>query len=119
MLHHQGKDDRADGLLQESLAIFRDLNLKEGIAHNLDLLGVLASSCRNYSAARSLHEESLAIQRECKDKRGVAASLLRLGHSATSPALTENWGSSSRQLLSIERAWRCFRRLGKSWVSAK
>jgi len=84
MLHNQGEDDRARMLLQESLGIFRELNLMDGIAYDLDLLGVLRISGGDYSRARTLHEESLAIHRRCQALRRTRMSNLSPPRAVTS-----------------------------------
>jgi non-specific serine/threonine protein kinase len=72
--------DLAEARVQEeSLAIYRELGDKRGIAASLHSLGTLVRNQGDYTQALSLCEESLAIFRELGDKQGIAASLNSLG----------------------------------------
>jgi predicted ATPase/DNA-binding SARP family transcriptional activator len=82
MAWHQGDYAAARAFHEESLAIFRELDNKEGIALSLRGLGNVAHARWDYGAAQALAEESLAIQRELGDKRGIASSLWTLGRVA-------------------------------------
>lgn len=79
-----GQSDYDYGRLvyEESLAIWRELGDKRGIATVLGDLGVLAFGQADFVAARALYDESLAIWRELKDKWGVALSVHNLGRVA-------------------------------------
>ena len=72
----------ARALLEESLAIFRELDDRAGIAQSLNNLGNVAIEQGDYPAARALYEESLAIRRELGDRRGMATVLCNLGNVA-------------------------------------
>jgi|SRR5579871_57973 len=78
----QGDFAAARALYEESLAIYRELGNKSGIAASLGNLGNVAKEQGDYAAARALYEESLAIRRELGDKLGIAISLLNLGNVA-------------------------------------
>ncbi len=71
----QGDLDRAEALLEESLALRRELGDTQGIAHTLYLLGYVAMDRSNYTAATLLEEEALALFREVDDTLGIASSL--------------------------------------------
>src|SRR5207248_1784979 len=60
----------ARALFEESLAIFRELADRDGIARSLNYLGNVAIEQGEYSAAHALYEESLAIRRQLGDRRG-------------------------------------------------
>jgi predicted ATPase/class 3 adenylate cyclase len=75
----QGDYGAARSLYEESLAIWRALGERQGIAASLGNLGLLAHRQANFAAARTLHEESLAIRRELGSPQGIAASLSSLG----------------------------------------
>ncbi len=77
-VYAQGDLARAHELLEESLAIHRELSYKEGIAYALRLTGQLAFQQSDDTTARPLLEESVAIFREVGDKGGSAKSLYRL-----------------------------------------
>ena len=75
----QGEHRAAEALWEESLAIWRELDNKEGIAWSLRGLGNVAHEQGEHGATQALAEESLAIFRELGDKRGIASSLWTLG----------------------------------------
>ncbi|MFL5626974.1 MAG: tetratricopeptide repeat protein, partial [Ktedonobacteraceae bacterium] len=68
----QGDDERAEELLGESLALFRQIGDKPGMAKALRILGNLANSRNTYGTARELLEEALELYRELADQRGMA-----------------------------------------------
>ena len=76
---HQTDYRAAQALLEESLAISRELGDRGGIAQSLNNLGNVAIEQGDYPAARALYEESLAIRRELGDRRGIASVLGNLG----------------------------------------
>ena len=71
-------------LLGESLALFRKLAFKRGIAVALLSVGTVALSGGHYKRAKESFEESLALRRELGDRRGVASVLDKLGDLAQS-----------------------------------
>ena len=75
MVHEQEDHGAAQALLEESLAIFRELGNKRGIAYSLWSLGNVVHQQGDNGAAQALWEESLAIFRELDNKRGIAWSL--------------------------------------------
>jgi len=79
LAHYQGDYRQAKVLCEESLALFRELGEKRGIATSLNGLGLIvgqATRARNdYALARALYEESLAIRRELGDLWGIAEML--------------------------------------------
>jgi predicted ATPase/DNA-binding SARP family transcriptional activator len=78
----QGDFAVARVLIAESLAIFREHDDKEGIAHALAALGLLFQFQGDWGSARSFREESLMLQRELGDREAMASSLDILGHVA-------------------------------------
>ncbi len=76
---YQDDYPRAAALCQESLALYRQFNNKQGIAMALNILGLVRRNQGEYVEARSVLEESLAIFRELGDRPHVADSLLTLG----------------------------------------
>ena len=75
----QGDYIQALEMTQESLAIFKRLGDKLGVARQLDVLGEISYDQGDYSRAVELHRESLAIKHEINDKEGIAVSLRQLG----------------------------------------
>jgi predicted ATPase len=74
--HHDSM--RAVTLLEESLALHRELGDRRGVAWSLSFLGRATSG----EQAITLHEESLALHRQLGDRRGLAWSLIGLGREA-------------------------------------
>ena len=75
----QSNYHRGEMLARESLALFRELGDKRGIALTLDRLGMAAWRQGNFAAARELMEEDLALFRDIQDQGRVAWSLFTLG----------------------------------------
>ena len=79
----------------KSLAIYREVRDKRGIAVSLKALGALSMNEADHVSACAFFEESLAIHRELGNKQGVVSTLEDLGH--------ETWHqgdhASSRRLL--------------------
>jgi DNA-binding CsgD family transcriptional regulator/tetratricopeptide (TPR) repeat protein len=67
---------------EEALAVWREVDDREGIAATLSLLGVYRRELGAFEAARSALDEALAIYRELGDRRETAAALVRLGELA-------------------------------------
>jgi len=82
LAYDQGDYATAHILQEESLAIYRELGDRSGIAASLNNLGNVAKEQGDYAEARVLYEESLAILRELGDKSGIAYSLSNLGNVA-------------------------------------
>jgi predicted ATPase/DNA-binding winged helix-turn-helix (wHTH) protein len=64
---------------EESLAIWRQLGERKGMATTLNNLGAVAWAQGDYASAKALNEECLAIMRELADRNGIARSLCNLG----------------------------------------
>ena len=79
----QGDYATTQALNEESLALFRSLGDKPGIALSLHWLGIAAFGQGDYATARVLHEECLALYRELGDKEGIGFSLNCLGMAAS------------------------------------
>jgi non-specific serine/threonine protein kinase len=75
----QGDNAAAQPLLEESLAIYRELGDKHGIAIAMINLSNVVNDRRDFATARSLLEASLAVLRELGDKRGIGLALNNLG----------------------------------------
>jgi tetratricopeptide (TPR) repeat protein len=76
---HQTDYRAAQTLLEESLAISRELGDRGGTASSLNNLGNVAIEQGDYPTARKLYEESLSIRRELGDRRSMAGVLGNLG----------------------------------------
>jgi non-specific serine/threonine protein kinase len=78
------QDDNAQAvtLLETSLALYRDLGDRQGLASALNGLGNVAIEMGDYARAAARHSESLALRREIGDRHGVASSLGNLAYIA-------------------------------------
>jgi predicted ATPase len=80
ILWDQGARDDVVPLYEKSLAIFRELDDKAGVAGVLDGLGYAVSSHLNdFERALALHHEALALCQALGNRRGVAVSLYNQG----------------------------------------
>jgi non-specific serine/threonine protein kinase len=75
----QNEYERATTAYDEALALYRELDDRQGIASALGDLATVAFWRTNYERAVALCEEVLALQRELGDKRGIARALIDLG----------------------------------------
>lgn len=75
-----GSTDKAGRLLQDSLTIFRKLDVPDEIAFALNSLGSVVRLQGDYARTITLWQEGLAIFRELGDRWGIAWSLIFLGH---------------------------------------
>jgi DNA-binding CsgD family transcriptional regulator len=74
----QSDPARVHSLLEEALALSREVGDKMGIAHGQRFAGQLALSQGDMTTARSLIEEALALFREIGNREGIALSLALL-----------------------------------------
>jgi predicted ATPase len=76
----QSDYEQAKPLLEEGLAVARQVNDKAAIAASLNYLGVLAEVAeRDHAAARRLFEASLAAYEALDNKRGAGRALQNIG----------------------------------------
>ncbi len=106
---NQDDYDAGEALCAESLAMFRELGDKQGMALTLYRLGLLAWWKCHYTAARSLEVEALALYREMGDKGGAADPLLIL----SDLALVQGDYTGARSL--AEESLALFREVGDRW----
>ena len=74
-----------NGPSTKSLALWREVGDKGGIAAAIGNLAFVAQEQGDYVEARALHEESLALRRELGDTGGIALTLTGLGFVAREP----------------------------------
>jgi predicted ATPase/class 3 adenylate cyclase/DNA-binding CsgD family transcriptional regulator len=74
----QGDFVGAEEVFRESLAVFRELGNKQGIADTLNMLSHVGWLRCKYTEARSLIEECLVLQRELGSQEGMAWALSNL-----------------------------------------
>ena len=91
------QDDNAQALilLEESLALYRGLELRQGVATALNGLGNLAFQQGDHTRAAALHGEALLVRRELGDSHGIATSL---GNLATIARTRGDYGGAARLL---------------------
>lgn len=102
----QSNYDQGEVLAHESLALFRELGDKRGIALSLDRLGMAAWRRGDFAAAGVLMEEDLALFKEVGDQDRVAWSLFTLG------LLHSKQGEYTRARALFEESLALFRKLG-------
>lgn len=78
----QGDYNDAESMLQESLALYRQMDDDEGSGWILDAIGAVALQRKQYGQARQLFEESLALHRTTGSRRGISHTLDDLGQLA-------------------------------------
>jgi non-specific serine/threonine protein kinase len=103
---------RAKAFFEESIALFRELGDKWGMAESLRGLGFVARDRSDYKRAAALFEESLSLFKEIEDKKGIVWPLNDLGVVALSQ------GEYSLAMARCEESLSLFRELGDGWGMA-
>jgi predicted ATPase/DNA-binding CsgD family transcriptional regulator len=98
--------DEAEAFCRESLALYRQLGQKEGMALALQQLAVMAHAKNEYARARPLLEEALALFKEIENQEGIASTLDELAYGAI------DQGEYSRARELAEQALTIFRKVG-------
>jgi tetratricopeptide (TPR) repeat protein len=80
----QGDCAQARAVIEESLALWRELGDRQGIATTLRAVGHQVIAQGDFARAQSLYEESLVLFRELDDRHGIAVVLSNLGGVAES-----------------------------------
>lgn len=96
----------------ESLALYRELDDRQGVATSLNLLGQIAAWKSNYQVAASLEAESLALYRKIGDMWGIASSL------GTLAAVTITRGDFAQACVLAEEGLALFKESGNTWGMA-
>ena len=105
----QGDLGQAEELLQESMALYKEVGDKRGVAWSLAILGFVES---DYGHATKLGKESLALSREIGDSLIMGWSLIILGFAE------ENHGNHERSKTLYEESLELFREEGNIWSKA-
>ena len=79
MLYGKSDYGQSVALYEESLALYQELEDKQGIGYSLNWLGLLSMHQGDYVGGRVLLEQGLSVFREAGDKLGIAMSLRGLG----------------------------------------
>jgi predicted ATPase len=98
-----GDYTQARTMHEQSLALFREIEDKFGIAREMDALGEIAHQLGDYSQALAMHTESLAIRFEINDKEGMAMSLNQLGILALDRGQYQHAGDLLEESLKLTR----------------
>ncbi|MGH2618133.1 MAG: ATP-binding protein, partial [Thermomicrobiales bacterium] len=102
----QGDLGRATELLEQALAIRRELADRVGVANVLMVLGHVAERQGDLGGAGASFEDALAIGREIDEPSLVGAALINLG------IVADQQGAHERAVARYEDALAIFRRLG-------
>jgi predicted ATPase/class 3 adenylate cyclase len=108
----QGDGAQSEPLLEESLALFRKIGDKSGMAKSLRILGSLTGERNSYALARTFLEESLALYRELDDQNGVAYTREDLAQVLTSQ------GDYARARALLEENLLLYSAMGKTYRTA-
>jgi len=106
----QDDHSQAERLCKESLALYRELGERPGIAHSLHMLAAVAWQKGNLAAGRSMMEEALGLLREIDDKERMALHLPDLAF------LLAQQGEYSSALALLEEGLGLSRELGNKWA---
>jgi predicted ATPase/transcriptional regulator with XRE-family HTH domain len=101
----QGEYGQAGELYEQALALFRDLNDKEGMANSLTNLGIVADRQGEYKRAAALFEQAVVLARERGDTQQIAKTLNNLA------AAWRRQGDYARQAVLYEEALALFQEL--------
>ncbi len=82
LAHNQGDFQQATALHEESLALRRAVEDRQGIANSLGNLGRLAHAQDDFERSYALFAECLALQRELGNTWGIATTAGNLGNAA-------------------------------------
>lgn len=104
----QGDNQRAQGLAEQGLAIFRELDDTRGIAAGLYQLGAWVGTCGALTHARELLEQGLALARDAHDRYLEVLCLQEIGK------VTRNLGDIHAARGWLEDALTASRALGAS-----
>ncbi len=99
----QSDYERAVALSERSLALYRQLGDRRGIALSLYPLGNVAWSRGDMALARALKEEALALHKELGDNGYIALSLFSLGLLESSLGAYEQARALFEESLAIDR----------------
>jgi tetratricopeptide (TPR) repeat protein len=87
--YRQSRFDLAQGKFEKALDYNRLIDRREGIAANLNNLGVIAQAQGNPELARRRFQEALAVNRELKDPAAIVETLNNLGLAYQSQGLLQ------------------------------
>jgi tetratricopeptide (TPR) repeat protein len=91
-------------LVEESLAVFRELSYQPGIAQTLTIIGEIARCCGDDDHARRVYEEALALSRQTGEIRRIAIIYSNLAFIALHEGKAERARELERESLRLARA---------------
>jgi predicted ATPase/class 3 adenylate cyclase len=112
LLDQRGEPERAEALVEGSLAIFRERGEQDRVASALNSLGTIKRSLGDVESARPLLEESIRVRRELGDERGTAGALSNLGVLAFEQGDLDEAEARFTETLALDRAH------GNEWGAA-
>jgi non-specific serine/threonine protein kinase len=108
----QGDQQTARSKLEESVALWREVGDRQGLAQALRFLSGSFESQGDYAAARPLAEESVELFREGEDTFGLGITLSRLGITALAQ------GDHAAARAALEEGVAICREIGDDWALA-
>jgi predicted ATPase/class 3 adenylate cyclase len=112
LLDQRGDPERAAGLVERSLAVFREQGDQESVARALNSLGGIKRALGDLESARLLLEQSIHVRRELGDEPGTAAAQTNLGSVAFEQGDLEEGEARFTDALELDRAH------GNEWGAA-
>lgn len=111
LLWYQGFYQRAREVFEQSVALWRTLRERAGLAYGLTMLGVAADYEGDHDGGRRYLDESLALFRTLEDRWGLALALFHAGYARAMAGCAD-----ARQPL--EESLGLFRSTGDPWGTA-
>jgi predicted ATPase/DNA-binding CsgD family transcriptional regulator len=99
--YHRMAESNSLPMVEEGLALFRELGHKPGIAHALTIIGEIARFSGDDNRAQRAYEETLMLCRQIGDTRGILITLLNLTFIAQRQGDDERAKTSARQALEL------------------
>ncbi len=91
-------------LVEESLAVFRELDHQPGIAQTLNIIGEIARFCGDDDHAKQAYEEALTLSRQTGEIRRIAIIYTNLAFIALHEGKAERARELGRESLRLARA---------------
>jgi predicted ATPase/DNA-binding SARP family transcriptional activator len=111
LLWHQGFYQRARSVFEQSVALWRTLQDRAGLAYGLTMLGIAADYEGDHDRGPRFLEESLALFGDLEDRWGLALALFHAGYARAMAG-----GKDGR--MPLEESLALFRRTGNPWGTA-
>lgn len=112
LAYRQSDYPTTSALASESLAIYRDVGDRQGMASALIKLGNACVEVGDYTSATAYLEEALGIWRQLEDKHDIARALISLGWAALRPGNYSLAKTRLTEALALSRELGDTRRMG-------